>query len=94
MNHDHRPWRDDEEDWSKTGDDEDADLDSESAPCPECGAAIYADLDHCSQCGHWLTDADHRALDRGSFPSCRVRIVALIILVIFVLVLLAGSIGM
>jgi predicted nucleic acid-binding Zn ribbon protein len=76
----------DDEDWT---DDEDAD----AVACPECGAAIYADLDHCPQCGYWLTDADHRTRDPSLFQSRGVRIVALVMLVIFVLVLLAGSLG-
>ena len=80
MTHDDR----DDEDWY----DEDTGLeDSHSAPCPECGAAVYDDLDHCAQCGYWITDADHRALDRGHFRSRRVRYVALGILLIFLLML-------
>jgi uncharacterized paraquat-inducible protein A len=76
-------------------DDPDSDLDDDTAPCPECGTQIYADLDHCPKCGHWLTDADHRALDRdtGFFSSRRVRLVALVMLAAFVFALLAGILG-
>jgi hypothetical protein len=75
----------DEEDWS---DDADA-TDAESFPCPECRAEIFADLDHCPQCGYWLTDADRRAQETGLFASHRVRLIAAVLLVIFVLSLLA-----
>jgi hypothetical protein len=77
----------DDEDWY---DDEDTGSD-DAAPCPECGTAIYDDLDHCPQCGYWITDADHRSLDRGHYPTRRVRIVAVVILVIFVIALLASG---
>jgi hypothetical protein len=86
----------DDEDWY---DDEDAALDDAlddtTVPCPECGTEIYADLDHCPQCGHWLTDDDHRVLDRdtGWFSSRRVRLVAIVMLASFVLALLAGILG-
>jgi uncharacterized paraquat-inducible protein A len=81
-------WSDDEEDWSETDDDLAA---AEAVSCPECGAAIYDDLDHCPRCNYWLTDADHQALDGGYFSSRRVRLVALFVLIVFVIVLLAGS---
>jgi uncharacterized membrane protein YvbJ len=78
----------DDEDWY---DDDTADPDA-SVPCPECGAAIYDDSDHCPKCGHWLTDADRRTLGTGSGPSRRVRLVAILMIVIFlVTLLLAGS---
>ena len=80
----------DEEDWSET---EDADLDA-AAPCPECGAAIYADLDHCPQCGHWLTDADHRGRESGVFRSRNLKIVAIVALVAFLAALLLSGITM
>ncbi len=86
-----RLWRNDEEDWSET-DDEDLD-DSDAVPCPECGAAIYADLDHCPKCGYWLIDDDRRAHAPGLYQSRGVRIVAIIMLVIFAFGLLASILG-
>jgi uncharacterized paraquat-inducible protein A len=82
----------DDEDWSD--DDSDSNL-ADAVPCPECGTQIYADLDHCPQCGHWLTEADRRTLDRdaGLFSSRRVRLVALVMLAAFVFALLAGILG-
>ncbi len=94
-----RDWHDDDEDWSETGGDyedefaDDDPDDSDTVPCPECGAEIYADLDHCPQCGCWLTDADGRSLETGLFASHRVRLVAAILLAIFVLGLLAGTLA-
>ena len=81
----------DDEDWYDDG----SDLDDATAPCPECGTEIYADLDHCPQCGHWLTDADHRTQDRdtGFFSSRRVRLVAIVMLAIFALGILANILG-
>jgi ribosomal protein S27AE len=84
----------DDEDWYDD-EDESADLDDlDSVPCPECGAAIYADLDHCPKCGYWLIDDDHRTRGPGLIQSRGVRIVAAVLLVIFVLALLAGTLGM
>lgn len=94
-----RNWHDDEEDWSETGgdyEDEFADDDPDDAdtvPCPECGAEIYADLDHCPQCGRWFTDADRRGHESGLFASYRVRLIAAVLLAIFVLSLLAGTLA-
>jgi hypothetical protein len=77
-----------DEDWY---DDEDADADA-ALPCPECGAVIYDDLDHCPKCGYWITDADRQAQERSSgFPRV-VRIVAIVMIAIFLAtLLLAGA---
>jgi hypothetical protein len=88
-----RDWHDDEEDWSETDGDEseeafDDDADSDSIPCPACGRDLYADLDHCPSCGHWLTDADREPRGTGLFATHRVRLIALALLVIFILTLL------
>ena len=77
----------DDEDWH---DDEDADLDG-VVPCPECGADVYDDSDHCPACGHSLTDEDRHGLGDGR-PSRGVRIVAIVMIVVFIVtMLLAGS---
>lgn len=78
-----REWRE-EEDW----DDGDSDVDG-TLPCPDCGAEIYAVLDHCPRCGHWLTDADRQARETGLFSSRSVRLIAGVLLAIFVFSLLA-----
>lgn len=31
------------------------DVDSETLPCPECGAAIHEDSEQCPRCGAWVT---------------------------------------
>ena len=80
--HDDEP---DDEDWYDEASDVDATI-----PCPECGAAVYDDPGQCSRCGHWLTDADHRALDRDTYPSRRVRLVALFLLAILIFGLLVS----
>jgi hypothetical protein len=77
----------DDEDWY---DDETANADA-ALPCPECGAAIYDDLDYCPKCGYWLTDADRRAQIGGGFSRV-VRIVAIVMIVVFLAtLLLAGA---
>lgn len=77
----------DDEDWH---DNEDADLDG-VVPCPECGGDVYDDSDHCPACGHWLTDEDRRSLGDG-WPSRGVRVVAIVMIVVFIVtMLLAGS---
>lgn len=94
-----RPWREDEEDWSETGgdgddydssygdsDDDDSDA---TISCPNCRAAIYAELDHCPRCGHWFIDADRAARETGLFATRRVRLIAAALLAIFVFSLLA-----
>jgi ribosomal protein S27AE len=82
----------DDEDWYD--DDADDAAGDAAMPCPECGADIYDDLDHCPRCGYWITEADDRATDRGHFPSRHVRLVALVVLVAFVILLLGGTIGL
>ena len=89
-----RDWHDDEEDWSDTGDEYDDTDDVDTLPCPECGSEIYADLDHCPRCGHWLTDADHAGRGTGLFASHLVRLIAAVLLAIFVLGLLAGTLAL
>jgi uncharacterized paraquat-inducible protein A len=85
-----RDWDPDEEDWSETGGEYDADdSESDTTPCPACGAEIYGDLDHCPRCGHWLTDTDHEP-----FPSRRVRIVVIVVLILMVVMLVAETIGL
>lgn len=77
----------DDEDWD---DEEDADFAAEF-PCPECGAMLYDDLDHCPHCGYWLTDADRREQNTGGF-SRLVRFVAIAMIVVFLAtLLLAGA---
>ncbi len=87
-----RPWRDDEEDWSETGADGD-DPDDDAIPCPDCGADIYADLDHCPRCGHWLTDADRAAGETGLFATRRVRLIAAALLTVFALGLILSLVA-
>lgn len=90
-----RPWRDDDEDWSETGGDQDADGEfddsdsDETITCPNCHADIYTDLDHCPRCGHWFTDADRAARETGLFATRHVRLIAAALLAIFVFSLLA-----
>lgn len=86
------PQIDPDEDWydDDLGDDDrDADVsDDDSTPCPECGVEIFADLDHCPNCGHWLTDADRPSSGTGLFAAHRVRWIALALLILFALSLL------
>jgi uncharacterized paraquat-inducible protein A len=77
-----------DEDWYDDEDDDQDDSDSDAIPCPECGVEIYADLDHCPRCGHWLTDADRQPAGTGLFATRRVRQIALALLIIFVVSLL------
>ena len=77
----------DDEDWDDDDDDRD-ESNSDAIPCPECGVEIYSDLDHCPNCGHWLTDVDRPSAGTGLFATRRVRQIALALLVIFVLSLL------
>jgi hypothetical protein len=82
-------WHDDEEDWSEAGDDDGDDFDpSDAVPCPQCGAELYDDADHCHQCGHWLSEADLRAGSPGRFDSRGVKLVAVGLLVAFLVSLL------
>lgn len=90
-----REWRDAEEDWSETGDGYDSGYESEDdgddndIPCPDCGADIYADLEHCPRCGHWLTDADRTESETGLFTTRHVRWIAAALLAVIVLGMLA-----
>lgn len=47
-----RDWDDDpDEDWS---DDDEDDGDSETVPCPSCGAEVYEDAERCPSCESYL----------------------------------------
>jgi len=81
----------DDEDWC---DNEDSDLEDDAVPCPECGTAIYADLDHCPKCGHWLMDGDRDAHRTGLFARRNVQLIAIVLLAIFVLSVLAGVLAL
>jgi hypothetical protein len=90
-----RSWSDDEEDWSESGGDYGDDSEEgDDADCPECGAAIYYDLDQCPRCGHWLTEADRRSVSRGLVSSSSVRLIAAALLIVFALGLLASFMAM
>jgi predicted RNA-binding Zn-ribbon protein involved in translation (DUF1610 family) len=85
-------WSDDEDDWSETGDD---DLDdADSLPCPECGKEIYADLEYCPACGHWITETDHRTRGTGTSLSPTVRAVAMLMIAIMLALLFGGLVAM
>lgn len=78
-----------DEDWY---DDEDDELDEqEAARCPECGGPVHVVTNKCPECGYWLTEADRRAMWSGMSQPRGVRIVAAIMLVIFVALLLFGG---
>ena len=64
------------------------------SPVPTAAASIYADLDHCPRCGHWLTDADRHGAETGLFASRNLRLVAAALLVIFALGLIASILGL
>jgi ribosomal protein L37E len=82
-------WNDDE-DWYDQDDDLD---DEEAARCPECGAGMYIVTDKCPSCGYWLTEADRRVMWSGISQPRAVKIVAVMVLVIFLAVLLLGAIS-
>jgi hypothetical protein len=51
-------WDEADEDWS--GDDDWSDEASPTIPCPECGADVYEESEHCPACGHFLLpDSSH-----------------------------------
>jgi hypothetical protein len=84
-------WITDDEDWHNDDDGEPEDAmaaDGDAVPCPECGATLYDDADHCPQCGYWITEADRRAASPGSAKSKAVKIVAAVLLVMFLVSLL------
>jgi hypothetical protein len=50
----------DEDDWS--------DEDSPTTPCPECGADVYEESDHCPACGHFLlSDSSHPLMEKPAW---------------------------
>ena len=75
------PW--DDEDWEHEGADDADDL----IGCPECREPIYADVEQCPVCGHWILDQQRRAAEGGLWSQRYVRMVAIIALIAF-----AGSI--
>jgi hypothetical protein len=83
MNDDHDPDFDDDEDWYDDG--YGVELDDESAPCPECGAAVSSISDKCPACGCWITDADRFATPSGMKKPLWPKVTALVVLVTFLL---------
>jgi uncharacterized membrane protein YvbJ len=73
--------------------DDDCDSDDDATVhCPACGADVFDDADQCPHCGHWITDADRRAQADASGASRFVRVVAIVLILIFLASLfLAGS---
>ncbi len=80
---------DEDDDYDADGYESDEDDADDAIPCPECGASIYADLEHCPRCGHWLTDADRAVRETGLFTTRRVRLIAAALLAVIVLGMLA-----
>jgi hypothetical protein len=35
---------------------------SETEPCPDCGAQVYEDADRCSKCGRYVSRSDRTGL--------------------------------
>lgn len=83
---DEEDWPCDDEDWT---DEEDDSGDSESAPCPECGAIIDSILDRCPKCGYWLTDEDRQNLWAGARKPAWLMITAWVVLAVFVVPIIA-----
>ena len=55
---------------------------------------MFLGADKCPACGYWLTDADHRALGSGTSQPAHIRVMAAIILAIFLIGLLIAGIHM
>jgi hypothetical protein len=85
MPYDDENWSD-VEDWT---DEEDEPDDTESAPCPECGATIHSVLDKCPKCGYWLTDEDRQFMWSGARKPKWLMITAWVVLAIFVIPVIA-----
>jgi hypothetical protein len=85
MSHDEEDWTYDDEDWT----DEEEPDDSESVPCPECGATIHSVLDKCPKCGYWLTAEDRRNMWAGARKPTWLMITAWVILAVFVIPIIA-----
>jgi uncharacterized protein (DUF983 family) len=60
----------------------------DTTQCPNCGHDMYAGIDRCSNCGHWITDDDWRdgPMRRGRW---RYIVAAIIIATIIGFILLA-----
>lgn len=83
---DEEVWSYDDEDWT----DEECELDdSESAPCPECGATIHSVLDRCPKCGHWLTAEDRQNMWSGLGKPTWLIVTAWVALALFVIPIIA-----
>lgn len=55
--------------WDETDDDEpfeedwpEAEEDSPTVPCPECGGEVYEESEHCPQCGYFLESSSSHPL--------------------------------
>jgi hypothetical protein len=79
---------DDDEDWV---DDEQDDVDEPPWPCPECGAAVPSLSEMCLECGHWLTEADSRAIKLGRGRLEGLKLAAMVLLVALLAFALVGG---
>jgi hypothetical protein len=86
MDDDRDPDFDDDEDWYD--DDSGLDADDETAPCPECGAAVSSVSDKCPACGCWITDEDRFATSSGMEKPLWLKVTAVVVLVAFLLSML------
>ncbi len=61
MDYEESDWDDDDFDDDDFDDDYDDDDESETIPCPSCGADIYEDAEACPHCGDYI----HHGYSRG-----------------------------
>jgi uncharacterized paraquat-inducible protein A len=82
------PTHDDyDDDFGPDAEDADADDDSETRPCPECGKAVYEDADRCHHCG------EHIVWDTGHWVGRPVWWMALAVAGIVAVVVALSSVG-
>jgi len=88
-------WNDDEDWYDDEDDSVDASLDAqEVVPCPECGAGIEIDAEKCPECGFWILEADRRLMQSDRSVAGRLKLAAVILLVLLLSFAMLGGLMM
>jgi hypothetical protein len=71
------PWGDEVDEDADFAGPDDEDTATDVRPCPACGAEVYAESDHCPNCGELISDVPLRSQQQ---PNWRIVLIVLLII--------------